>query len=392
MNRCIHTDSIRLWSGILGVFFMIAGLWVQSADARVKPGPEISLMVDGIGIGTDVQPLQKNGRMLVPVRAIAEKTGAKVSYDAQKRQVVIGHEHKKIVIPIDRSFAYVNGKQVWLDVPATIVNRRTLIPVRFVSEALGYHVKWDANARIAVIWSTKDKAARADRDQHSANPYVVQEGDSLYQIAKRYQVSMETVKKNNHLYSDELLAGEILYLTDQAKKPAFQPTAFSGDQKLLQEHFVFPFAAQSTYSPFVRSFGFDREWTESGNGNVRSHEGIDIMAPSGTPVYAVSSGTINRIGWNTYGGWRINITDAGGAYKMYYAHLLAFAPGLKVGSHVKAGQLIGFVGATGYGKPGTTGLFSPHLHFGLYLAQNNKAIDPYPYLRFWERHKVTALS
>lgn len=73
MSRCIHTDSIRLWSGILGVFFLIAGLWVQSADARGKPGPEITLMIDGIGIETDVQPLQKNGRMLVPVRAIAEK-------------------------------------------------------------------------------------------------------------------------------------------------------------------------------------------------------------------------------------------------------------------------------------------------------------------------------
>lgn len=388
MNRCIHTDSIRLWSGILGVFFLIAGLWVQSTEAREKPGPEISLMIDGIGIGTDVQPLQKNGRMLVPVRAIAEKTGAKVWYDAQKRQVEIRKEHKNIMIPIDRSFAHINGEQVSLDVPATIVNRRTLIPVRFVSEALGYRVEWNAISRVAAVWTPKAKQTTAG----ATNPYVVQTGDSLYLIAKRYQVSIDTLMKNNNLSSDTLLAGQVLYLTDQAKKAEPRPTNVAGDQRLLRDHFVFPFAAHSGYEPFVSSYGSDREWTESGNGSVRSHEGVDIMAPSGTPVYAVSSGTINRIGWNTYGGWRINITDAGGAYKMYYAHLLAYAPGLQVGSHVKAGQLIGFVGATGYGKPGTTGVFSPHLHFGLYLARNNQAIDPYPYLRFWESHKVTGLS
>jgi len=344
MNRCVHKNSIRLWSIVLGVFILLAGLCVPKADVIAAPGPVISLMIDGHGIATDVQPLQKNGRMLVPIRVIAEQTGAKVHYEEPTRQAVITQGEEKIVIPIDQSAAFVNGKRFILDVPATIVSQRTLIPIRFVSEALGCQVNWDDTSRIAAIWTPNAKKKIASKASELAQA-----------------------------------------------RPADSSLGANGDRQLLQEHFVFPLAAGSHYEPYDPSFGSDRDWTEDGDGSVRSHEGIDIMTASGTPVYAVSSGTINRIGWNTYGGWRINITDDGGAYKMYYAHLLAYAPGLVEGSYVKAGQLIGFVGATGYGEPGTSGLFSPHLHFGLYQASDNKAIDPYPYLRFWERHKINAL-
>lgn len=388
MTRCLHNNSRHLWPRILGVFSVCIILMLTLGDKAdaAEPGPVISLVIDGRGVSADVQPIQRNGRMLVPIRVIAEQTGAQVQYDGAIRQVVVSKQGKRIVIPIDQSAAYVDGKRVTLDVPATIVKKRTLVPIRFVSESLGYQVDWNAASKVAMVWTKKQTASASAKD--TSNPYIVQEGDSLFLIAKRHNTSIENLKKNNQLTSDALLAGQLLYLTNQAKPAAYSPKKTAGNQQLLRDDFVFPLAAENEYEPYVDSFGSNREWTESGNGSVRSHEGIDIMAPTGTPVYSVSSGTINRIGWNTYGGWRINITDAGGAYKMYYAHLSAFVPGIKVGHKVSTGQMIGFVGDSGYGAPGTTGMFSPHLHFGLYQASSGKAIDAYNYLRYWEQNKV----
>ncbi|XOS92730.1 M23 family metallopeptidase [Brevibacillus laterosporus] len=77
---------------------------------------------------------------------------------------------------------------------------------------------------------------------------------------------------------------------------------------------------------------------------------------------------------------------------MYYAHLSAFAPGLKVGSSVKTGQLIGFVGDTGYGSSGTSGMFAPHLHFGLYSNQTGEAVNPYPFLKYLETIEMESIK
>lgn len=388
MTRCLHINSRHLWPRILGVFSVSILLMLTLGEKAyaTEAGPVISLVIDGRGVSADVQPIQRNGRMLVPIRVISEATGAQVQYDGVTQQVVVSNQDTRIVIPIDQTTVYVDGKRVSLDVPATIVQKRTLVPIRFVSESLGYEVDWNATSRVAMIWTNKKTSSTAEKD--TSNPYIVQEGDSLFLIAKKQGTSIENLKRNNHLTSDALLAGQLLYLTNQAKPVVYRPNQTAGVKQLLRDDFVFPFAAESDYEPYIDSFGSNREWTESGNESVRSHEGIDIMAPTGTPVYSVSSGTINRIGWNTYGGWRINITDANGAYKMYYAHLSAFVPGMKVGHKVSTGQMIGFVGDSGYGEPGTTGMFSPHLHFGLYQASSGKAVDAYNYLRYWEQNKV----
>jgi peptidoglycan LD-endopeptidase LytH len=327
MIRCLHRNSKHLLLRVLGVFSISAMLILtlgNEADAA-EPGPVVSLVIDGKGIAADVQPIQREGRMLVPIRVIAETTGAQVQYEETARQVTVSDQGKRIVIPVEQSVAYVNGKQVTLDVPATIMQSRTLVPLRFINESLGFQVDWKEDSNVAMVWTEDEELAKS-----AASPYSAIEDDS----------------------------------------------------------YVFPFAAESEYEPYVNSFGSNREWTESGNGSVRSHEGIDIMAPIGSPVYSVSSGTINRIGWNTYGGWRINITDDSGKYRMYYAHLSAFAPELEIGSEVSAGQLIGFVGDSGYGDPGTTGMFPSHLHFGLYDAKSGDALDAYSYLRNWEQNKV----
>lgn len=139
--------------------------------------------------------------------------------------------------------------------------------------------------------------------------------------------------------------------------------------------------------PLRFNYSYKNTWGDArGFGGRRIHEGTDIFANYGVPVKATTYGVVELKGWNRYGGWRIGIRDLYGRYH-YFAHLNGYEKGIKVGDIVKPGDVIGSVGATGYGPPGTSGKFPPHLHYGMYKdnGYTEWSFDPYPYLRKWER-------
>jgi len=109
-----------------------------------------------------------------------------------------------------------------------------------------------------------------------------------------------------------------------------------------------------------RSFGFKRK-----------HLGHDMMGSLGTPIVAVEGGVVEAMGWNRYGGWRIGIRSFDSRRYYYYAHLQKdhpFPEGLAVGDTVQAGDVIGFMGRTGYSdKENVNNIETVHLHFGLQL-------------------------
>jgi murein DD-endopeptidase MepM/ murein hydrolase activator NlpD len=159
----------------------------------------------------------------------------------------------------------------------------------------------------------------------------------------------------------------------------------SFDRLDLSGH-TFPLPLKSNYS-FRSTWGNSRGW-----GGKRIHEGTDIFAGHGVPVRSTSYGIIEMKGWNAYGGWRIGIRDLNNLYH-YYAHLSGFDKKLKAGDIVRPGQVVGWVGSSGYGRPGTQGKFPPHLHYGIYRDRGlvEWAFDPYPLLRRWERDESKAL-
>ena len=110
----------------------------------------------------------------------------------------------------------------------------------------------------------------------------------------------------------------------------------------------------------------------------RTHEGQDIFAPRGTPIYAATQGYVYRIGENPLGG-NVVVVIGGGGIRYYYAHLDSFAPDLQEGQYVTAETLLGFVGNTG--NASTT---PPHLHLGMYGGSYEScdwdAVNPYPFL------------
>lgn len=137
------------------------------------------------------------------------------------------------------------------------------------------------------------------------------------------------------------------------------------------------------------NFTFNSTWGAGrGWGGRRIHEGTDIFAGYGAPVRAVAYGVVELKGWNRFGGWRVGIRDLNNTYH-YYAHLNGFAKDIKIGDIVEPGTVIGSVGSSGYGPPGTAGKFPPHLHFGMYKDNgiNEWSFDPYPHLRAWQRQE-----
>ena len=154
----------------------------------------------------------------------------------------------------------------------------------------------------------------------------------------------------------------------------------------------FPLARGFDYSHYD-DFGAGRSY-----GYQRKHLGHDMMGLIGTPIIAVESGTVEALGWNQYGGWRIGIRSFDRKRYYYYAHLrqnFPFAEGLEEGCVVTAGDVIGYMGHTGYStKENVNNIKVTHLHWGLQLifdesqkeCDNEIWIDVYPLTRFVAKH------
>jgi murein DD-endopeptidase MepM/ murein hydrolase activator NlpD len=119
-------------------------------------------------------------------------------------------------------------------------------------------------------------------------------------------------------------------------------------------------------------------FAEGRNGGARRHEAVDILAPRLTPVRAVGGGTIARLFFSKAGGTTIYQFDPSGEFCYYYAHLDRYAPGLREGQTVLAGEVIGYVGTSGNAPEST-----PHLHFAIFQLTDARRwwqgtpIDPY---------------
>lgn len=176
-----------------------------------------------------------------------------------------------------------------------------------------------------------------------------------------------------------------------------EETQNEAGEKVWEDHY-----GLTAFSPVAKTFPFSHfdDFGASRNyGYKRNHLGHDLMAATGTPVIAVESGTVEIMGWNQYGGWRIGIRSNDKKRYYYYAHLRQnrpFHPDIKQGSTVTAGDVIGYVGRTGYSTTeNTNGIEESHLHFGMQLVfdetqkecDNEIWIDLYAITQLLEKHQ-----
>jgi len=138
---------------ILVLAFVMSASWAGAASPIKYGIPNINVLLDGKRIAfPDVWPqVDANQRVLVPIRVVSENLGAKVNY--ANNMITITQGSKVIVLTIGSKTATVNGKPVTFDSAAVVKNSRTLVPLRFVSEALGQTVEWDGTDKY--VWIGK---------------------------------------------------------------------------------------------------------------------------------------------------------------------------------------------------------------------------------------------
>src|SRR3990170_5467997 len=139
---------LRFFSLALGLSLAVAALPAVPALAQTA-----RVVVDGQLMRFDQPPVVAGGRVLVPLRGVFEHLGATVLWNPATNVVTAQRGDTQVQLVIGGRQATVNGRVVLLDVPATIVGGRTLVPLRFVSEAMGAQVDWDNATRVVTITS-----------------------------------------------------------------------------------------------------------------------------------------------------------------------------------------------------------------------------------------------
>ncbi len=232
--------------------------------------------------------------------------------------------------------------------------------------------------------------------------YKRKQMDELVEKLKNKKETMASLTKNLKYYNYYYEAYEAVLggMVGKYKIEVSDSTAPGG--KRWEEKYglkvYLPLAKFYPYSHFD-DFGVSRSY-----GFRRKHLGHDMMGQVGTPVVAVESGYVEALGWNQYGGWRIGIRSFDNKRYYYYAHLRKNFPynkTLKVGSIVQAGDVIGYLGRTGYSSSeNANNINTPHLHFGLQLifdesqkeSNNEIWIDCYDLIKFLNSNRVETVK
>lgn len=149
------------------------------------------------------------------------------------------------------------------------------------------------------------------------------------------------------------------------------------------------------YFPAEEGVTYEDSWMfERNYGGKRGHEGCDLMPPQNKsgiyPIFSMTDGIVEKIGWLDKGGYRLGIRGPKGGY-FYYAHLSDYGGDFREGQAIRAGELIGYMGDTGYGPEGTRGKFDVHLHLGIYVRTEDNpevSVNPYWILQSLEGHKL----
>ena len=210
--------------------------------------------------------------------------------------------------------------------------------------------------------------------------------------------NMETLTQNLKLYHYYLETYTAVLGGFVGEYDVEQPNPDNPDEMIYIRKYglktFFPLARGYSYTHYD-DFGVARTY-----GYRRRHLGNDLMGSVGTPVIAIEDGYVEALGWNRYGGWRIGIRSRDQKRYYYYAHLRKDHPyvkSLKIGDFVQEGDVIGYLGMTGYSaKENTNNIKIPHLHFGMQIifdesqkdAVSQIWINTYNLLRLLDKHKI----
>lgn len=165
-----------LCSLALCIMLLCSCLHITYADTA-----PIKVLVDGREISIDVSPFMEKGRTMIPVRAIMENLNAAVDWDSATGLITVREEERKVVLAIGSKVALVDNIPVTMDTAPCIINKRTFLPLRFLSEKLGYTVNWDLES--ATVFITKGLTVATESPVVSSAVALKQENGEFLRIS-----------------------------------------------------------------------------------------------------------------------------------------------------------------------------------------------------------------
>lgn len=134
---------------------ILLALVMMLSSVSVMAGKDVTVLKDGEKLIFDVNPYIDVDTTMVPMRAIFESVGAKVTWDAETRTVIsiyqVGEEYRNLILQVGTDYAFLNGEKIGMEKTAVIVGDRTFVPLRAVIETLGYDVLWDPDTYTVTI-------------------------------------------------------------------------------------------------------------------------------------------------------------------------------------------------------------------------------------------------
>lgn len=276
------------------------------------------------------------------------------------------------------------------------------------------YIKWvDYNVPLEIM----EKTAKLDIDSHNKKEEVTLNWiELLSYLASKYGGNFKSFQqKDLDKVVERLRAGETIEeITKEMKLYSYYEEAYTAILKEFIGNYQIETKAEDetkiyqekygikAFLPVAKNYSFSH-YDDFGNsrsyGYKRVHLGNDLMGSIGTPIIAVESGIVEACGWNQYGGWRIGIRSFDGKRYYYYAHLRKnhpYSKDMAEGKIVKAGDVIGYLGMTGYStKENVNNINVPHLHFGMQLifdesqkeGVNQIWIDVYQIINFLKKNQ-----
>lgn len=179
---------------------------VSTQQLTASSRDAIKIVIDGESHQFNPPALIIDGSTFIPIRGVSEALGGQVWWDGKTRTVGIVKDNVRLSFKVGTSQAIVNGVNVSVPV-SRIVDGTTYVPIRFISETMGLTVQWESDSRTITV------------NTPQPTEYIVSAGDTLWLIAKRFNISVDSLKQTNFLAGDVIREGQTLVIPPPVRAP-----------------------------------------------------------------------------------------------------------------------------------------------------------------------------
>ena len=260
---------------------------------------DVNIVIDGNTVASDTEPqITAEGRTIVPLRVISEELGATVDWDAENKSVTAQKGDSTLKLAIGENVMTVDGSEIELDSPAQIINSRTMVPLRAISESFGCEVEWDGETKTVIINTNAEETPEDLPTETKEETYKSKDGWSV-----KYNSALVNVNENDDavsfVYTGESAGTNMItisYIKDKSPEEVLgEATADWDGEKTLRTEGYFAGENWAFFRDLISEggSGLDRHFIAAEyNGGVILIEGVSHTDPD-DEEYTVSDTMAN---------------------------------------------------------------------------------------------------